>query len=851
MPRVYAFRVTPSLPARLLPLNELSLNLRWCWNHPAIELFRAIDPDLWEDAGHNPRLLLGRIDQKRLSDLSTDEVFLAQMDRASADLDDYLGGRGWFKTAHPEAQDLQVAYFSAEFGLAECIPNYAGGLGILAGDHLKSASDLGLPLTGVGLLYQGGYFHQYLNPDGWQQETYPINDFHTLPIQPSLDPAGRQLRVQVDFPGRRLAAQIWLAQVGRVPLYLLDTNVAENSPEDRKITGALYGGDRELRIQQEIVLGIGGLRALRALGIRPTVCHMNEGHSAFLGPERTRMIMEELHLPYHDARQVAAAGSVFTTHTPVPAGFDRFDPGLVEKYFREYCAGLGLSMDQFLAFGRQNAADRGEALNMAFVASRHSSYTNGVAKLHGLVTRKMAHGVWSSYPLEEVPIGSVTNGVHTRSWISREMSALLTRYLGPQWGERPADAALWQRIDRIPDQELWRVHEIRRERLVHYARARLASQIRHRGGSDSEIQAAGEALSPSALTIGFARRFATYKRATLLLRDIDRLKRILTDAKRPVQILLAGKAHPHDNEGKDLIRQIIRFARDPQVRSSVVFLEDYDISVARYLVQGVDVWLNTPRRPNEASGTSGMKLLANGGLNLSILDGWWDEAYDREVGWAIGNGEEYNDANYQDQVESEALYHLLENDVVPLFYQRDAADLPRGWLAKMKASMKKLAPVYSTNRMVAEYAERFYLPAAQRHLRLAGDLNRIRSLMDWRRRLHAHESEVHVTGVEIDGSRTEFHVGTRMAVRAQIFLGQLSPADVRVQAYYGPLSAEGQISGGTAVDLTLRESNGSNHVYATDIACDRSGSCGVSVRVVPHHEDALVPYEFSWVRWGE
>jgi starch phosphorylase len=851
MPRVYAYHVTPCLPPRLQALNKLSLNLRWSWDHPAIELFRTLDPDLWEETGHNPRLILGRIDQKRLVELSADEAFLAQMDRASADLDQYLAGAGWFAGAHPEAKDIRIAYFSAEFGLTECVPNYAGGLGILAGDHLKSASDLGLPLTGVGLLYQGGYFHQYLNADGWQQETYPINDFHNLPIQPVQDGPEKPLMVHIGFPGRRLAAQVWKAQVGRVPLYLLDTNVAENTEEDRKVTGALYGGDRELRIQQEIVLGIGGLLALQALGIRPTVCHMNEGHSAFLGPERTRMIMGELGLPYRDARQVAAAGNIFTTHTPVAAGFDRFDPALVDKYFREYCKGLGLSIDQFLAYGRQNPSDSGEPLNMAYMASRHSSYTNGVAKLHGKVTRKMAQPMWPGYPLDEVPIGSVTNGIHTRSWISMEMSALLDRYLGPRWGEKPLDTALWQRVDRIPDQELWRVHQIRRERLVQYARTRLAAQVRQRGGTDAEITEAAGVLAPDALTIGFARRFATYKRATLLLRDVERLKRILTDPKRPVQILFAGKAHPSDNEGKELIRQVIRFARDPQVRHNVVFLEDYDISVARYLVQGVDVWLNTPRRPNEASGTSGMKLLANGGLNLSILDGWWDEAYDRQVGWAIGSGEEYSNADYQDQVESAALYHILENDVVPLFYDCDAAEIPHGWLAKVKASMKRLSPIYSTNRMVAEYAERFYIPAASRHLRLATDKGRVQSVMDWRKRLHIHGPEVRITQVEVDGGASEFQVGSKVKVRARVSLGALAPGDVRVQAYYGLLNADKQIGHGEHVDLALGQSSGTDRVYEGEVECGQTGSCGFSVRVVPFHEDVLIPYELAWVQWAE
>ena len=851
MPRIYSYHVSPSLPARLQNLNELSLNLRWSWDHPTIELFRSLDRDLWEETGHNPRLMLGRTSQRRFAELETDEAFLAQMDRVWGSLDSYLGSVGWFARAHPEAVGLRVAYFSAEFGLTECVPNYAGGLGILAGDHLKSASDLGLPLVGVGLLYQGGYFRQYLNPDGWQQETYPINDFHTIPIMPATDSQGDALTVDIEFPGRTVFAQIWKVQVGRIPLYLLDTNIAPNSADDRRITAALYSGDRELRMQQEIVLGIGGFRALRVLGIRPTVCHMNEGHSAFLGLERTRALMEEFGLPYYNARQIGAAGNLFTTHTPVAAGFDRFDPGLVDKYFREYAGRLGLSLDTLLDGGRQNRADRGD-FNMAFLAARHSSYANGVSKLHGEVTQKMAQPVWHGYPLREVPIGYVTNGIHARSWISMEMNALLDRYLGPRWADEPANGKIWSRVDRIPDQELWRVHEIRRERLVHYSRARFASHVRNRGGTGADITLAQSVLSPDVLTFGFARRFATYKRATLLLRDVERLKRILTDKKRPVQILLAGKAHPHDTQGKDLIRQIIHFARDPDVRRHVVFLEDYDISVARYLVQGVDVWLNTPRRPNEASGTSGMKLLANGGLNLSVLDGWWAEGYDPEVGWAIGNGEEYSDENYQDQVESEALYNLIENDVVPLFYDRDDDGLPRKWIAKMKASMKKLSPFFNTNRMVAEYAERFYIPASTRHLKLATDRGtKAQDLVAWRRRIHDFGGQVRVTKVDAPPAQ-EVTVGFQMTVRAKVALGGLSPSDVLVQVYSGRVDpSSGEIVDGRAADMDLVESGGGEHVFQATIVCHESGSCGFGVRVVPHHPDAVLPYELPWVNWAE
>lgn len=851
MPKIYSYHVSPALPERLANLNELSLNLRWSWDHSTIELFRSLDRDLWEETNHNPRLMLGRTSQRRFAELAADEAFLAQMDRAWESLDNYMAGAGWFARDHPEALSLRVAYFSAEFGLTECVPNYAGGLGILAGDHLKSASDLGLPLVGVGLLYQGGYFRQYLNPDGWQQETYPINDFHALPLVTAKGVNEHPLTVDIDFPGRKLFAQIWKVQVGRVPLYLLDTNIPQNSPEDRRITGALYGGDRELRMQQEIVLGIGGFRALHVLGIHPTVCHMNEGHSAFLGLERTRYVMEEFSLPYYEARQIAAAGNLFTTHTPVPAGFDRFDPDLVEKYFREYAARLGLTFEVFLGIGRMNRDDQGE-FNMAYVASRLSSFANGVSRLHGEVSRKMAQRFWSGYPLREVPIAHVTNGIHAHSWVSMEMNSLLNRYLGPRWAEEPANGKIWSRVDRIPDQELWRVHEIRRERLVHYARARLANCVKNRGGTGADITVAQSALSPDALTLGFARRFATYKRATLLLRDPERLKRILTGKNRPVQILLAGKAHPHDTQGKDLIRQIIHFARDTELRRHIVFLEDYDISVARYLVQGVDVWLNTPRRPNEASGTSGMKLLPNGGLNLSILDGWWDEGYEPEVGWAIGNGEEYADENYQDQVESEALYHLLENDIVPLFYERDLDGLPRGWIAKMKASMKKLSPVFNTNRMVAEYAERFYIPASSRHLRLAGDKGALsRELVGWRRRIHDSGRRVKVVSIDAPAVQN-VSVGHQMKVTARVFLDGLSPRDVLVQVFSGRLEpSTGEIIDGRAFDMDLVESAGTEHVFQSTVICYESGTSGFSVRVVPHHAEAVLPYELPFIVWAE
>jgi len=851
MPSLFPYRVLPAIPSTLGPLSELTMNLRWSWDHDTISLFRRMDRDAWERSGHNPRLMLGNMDQGRLEELEIDEAFLAHMRRAYASLQEYLQAPGWLARRHPNAGEIRIAYFSAEFGLTECIPNYAGGLGILAGDHLKSASDLGLPLVGVGLLYQTGYFQQYLNADGWQQETYPLNDFYNLPLEPVNGADGAPLAILLDFPGREVKVHVWVARIGRIPLYLLDTNVDVNTPRDRGITGALYGGDNETRIEQEIVLGIGGLRALTALGLDPTVCHMNEGHSAFLGVERARLFMEANKVDYHVARQATAAGNVFTTHTPVEAGFDRFDAGLVQRYLGDYSGRLGLNFDQFMALGRNNGADHGEPLNMAVLAARHSSCCNGVSKLHAEVTRRMARNTWRGFPDSEIPIGYVTNGVHTRSWISQEMSGLLDRYIGPRWAEDPTDMAVWNRVHDIPDEELWSVRQRRRERLISWARQRLSVQLRARGASEQEATRAQSVLNAETLTIGFARRFATYKRATLILRDPARLKRLLNDPNRPVQIVVAGKAHPADHDGKEIIRQLLQFIRDAEVRRRVVFIENYDMSVARYLVQGVDLWLNTPRRPMEASGTSGMKLLANGGLNCSILDGWWAEAYDQEVGWAIGKGEEYTDFDYQDRVESEMLYHVLENDVVPLFYERDSEDVPRRWIARMKFSMAMLSPLFNTNRMVAQYAERFYLPSAKRHTELAAEhAARARGLMEWRWRVRGNWPQVNVQRI-LPAMPKDLAVGGSMEVTAEVKLGALTPSDVHVELYYGHMDPAGGIP---IANKTLMDPDGNRgdvYTYTGRVACADSGQCGFTVRVLPWHADAVLPYEVPLIAWAD
>ena len=576
----------------------------------------------------------------------------------------------WWDKKYGQERPI-IAYFSAEYGLAECLPIYSGGLGVLSGDHLKTASDLGIPLIGVGLLYQQGYFRQYLTPDGWQQERYPANDFYNLPLHPVLTAGGQPLYVELRLAGARLKIKVWKLQVGRVPLYLMDTNIPENPRELQDITDQLYGGDRETRIRQELVLGRGGVHALLAMGIRPTVYHMNEGHSAFLALERVHTYMQEAGVSFREALEAVRAGSVFTTHTPVLAGFDLFAPELMEKYFGDYLQEARISRDELLALGRANASDPREAFNMAVLALRTSAYTNGVSKLHGQVSRGLFQKYYPQVPEQEVPITSITNGIHLRSWISNEMATLYDRYLGPEWWSRPAEAWIWERVADIPDEELWATHERRRQRMIAIIRRRLYAQLERRGAPPAELRKARGVLDTDALTIGFARRFATYKRATLLLADLERLMKILLNSSMPVQFVFAGKAHPRDAEGKEFIKNLVAACQQEELRRHMVFLEDYDIQLARYLVHGVDIWLNNPRRPLEASGTSGMKVLANGGLNLSILDGWWAEGYRPEAGWAIGAGEEYQDTGHQDYVESNALYNMLESEVVPLFYQRD------------------------------------------------------------------------------------------------------------------------------------------------------------------------------------
>ncbi|WP_071517369.1 alpha-glucan family phosphorylase [Geitlerinema sp. PCC 9228] len=851
MQPIRTFNVSPSLPPQLEKLRKLAYNLHWDWNVETKDLFRRLDRDLWESSRHNPVLMLGTISQERLKEVAEDEGFLAQMERAESQLDDYLRDRRWYrKNRSNPPQSECYAYFSAEFGLTDCMPIYSGGLGVLAGDHLKSASDLGLPLVGVGLLYQEGYFAQYLNADGWQQERYPINDFYNMPLHLERDAEGNELRITVDYPGRQVYARIWRCQVGTVPLYLLDTNIEPNNPYDHDITDELYGGDLDIRIHQEIMLGIGGVRALKVLGYEPSVYHMNEGHSAFLTLERIRCLMQEDGLSFSEAQEVVIASSLFTTHTPVPAGFDMFPPDKVTYYLGHYANIFGMSAEEFLSLGRENPGDLEAPFNMAILAIKMASFINGVSKLHGKVSQEIFKGLWHNLPVQEVPVTSITNGVHARSCVAQPVQELYDRYLGPKWSSAPSDHPLWERIDSIPDDELWRLHERCRSELVVFAREQLQQWMQDIGASPWEIAKAQDVLDPGYLTIGFARRFATYKRATLFLWDLERIKHIMRDKK--VQFVIAGKAHPKDVPGKEMIRDIIHFIREHGMHDHVVFIPDYDIHVCRKMLCGCDVWLNNPRRPREASGTSGMKAAMNGLQNLSILDGWWNEADYVRTGWPIGNGEVYEDREYQDRVEANALYDLLEQEVAPLFYEhRDEEDVPRRWVKKMKDAIRLNTPRFNTARMVREYAFHYFEASDRYHALTKDKCQPAKELASWKHHLFEHWYEMKIRDIDISAP-ADIQVNENVAVKALIDLGQLNPQDVQVQLYVGSVNEDGEITDGTPMGMQYQGQNPDNiSIYTGNISYDSSGLQGFSLRVLPQHDNLSNVYEPRLILWAE
>lgn len=837
-----SFTVRAKLPEPLAPLHELAMNLRWSWDGRTRDLFRWVDPATWEVTGHDPVRLLGLVRRERLDSLAGDPAFMSYLGEVHADLQRYVKAPLWFQN---RTSDLRaVAYFSPEFGIAEALPQYSGGLGVLAGDHLKAASGLGVPLVGVGLFYRQGYFRQELNADGWQQERYPILDPHAMAVT-----LVEGARIEVHLAGVPLHAQIWRADVGRVRLYLLDADIDDNAEEGRLVTDRLYGGGTEHRIRQEILLGVGGVRALDAVGEETQVFHTNEGHAGFLGLERIRRLMTGEKLTFAEAVEAVRSGTIFTTHTPVPAGIDRFPRELMERYFKPWADEVGVTFDELMALGHLPGEPRDQPFNMAVMGLRLAGMSNGVSKLHGGVSRSMFSALWPEVPAEEGPIGSVTNGVHPYTWVSDEMDDLLSRYVIPDWAQ--AEETDWQRLENARDDELWRVREQGRERLVAFVRQRMKASLKAHGVSESDTAWTDEVLDPRILTIGFARRFAAYKRATLLLSQPDRLKALLLSPDRPLQLVFAGKAHPADDIGKEMIRQIVQFSSDPAVRHRIVFVEDYDIEVARTLYQGCDVWLNNPRRPQEACGTSGEKAALNGALNCSILDGWWDEMFDGENGWAISSAESIEDLARRDEVEANSLYEILEHQVVPTFYERVEGPVPRRWVRRVKASLVSLGPRVVASRMVRDYVHDMYEPVARRADALvAGGHARARALAAWKARVQAGWDDVRVVDVSTDSALAD--LGVERSVDAVVALGSLTGDDVQVQLVHGPVGPSDEIAHAHLLAMRLVELDDTpgHYRYSGNFTCEHAGRYGVNVRVVPAHPDLADPAEMGCIAWA-
>ncbi len=833
------FTVRAALPSELQPLADLVMNLRWSWHPESLDLFAAVDSEVWEGCGNDPVGLLGQVSSERMSALARDRRFLRRLKDAADDLDDYMTSPRWYQSL-PDAP-AAIAYFSPEFGITQSLPQYSGGLGILAGDHLKSASDLGVPIVGVGLLYRRGYFNQSLSPEGWQLERYPPIDPNGLPLTLLRGTDGNAVTVSVRLPGgRTLAAQIWRAQVGRVPLLLLDSDIEDNAPAEREVTDRLYGGGSDHRLLQEMLLGIGGVRALRIYSeltgaAKPEVYHTNEGHAGFQGVERIQEYITG-GLGFDEALEAARAGTVFTTHTPVPAGIDRFPRDLIGRYFGADNACAGVPVERILALGAEDYAEGDPSMfNMAVMGLRLAGRANGVSRLHGEVSREMFSGLWPGFDTSEVPISSITNGVHAPTWVARELMDIAAREVGTDLVE---EARGWEEIRKVSDDELWATRRVLRDRLVREVRRRLKESWVVRGTPEAELAWTDKAFDPDILTIGFARRVPSYKRLTLMLRDPVRLKALLLDPERPVQLVIAGKAHPADDGGKALVQQIVRFADDPEVRHRITFLPDYDMGMAAYLTSGTDVWLNNPLRPLEACGTSGMKATLNGGLNLSVRDGWWDEMCDGENGWSIPTADGVASPDRRDELEARALYDLIENNVAARFYDRDRADLPRRWIEMVRHTLISLGPQVLASRMVRDYVVELYVPAAQAAHRMTDrSFDGARRLAEWKARIVPGWRAVAVEHVESGGIGDTPALDTSLAVRALVSLGELSPDDVDVQVAYGRVNEIDSLVAPTVASLAIGEKHDDGRYrYDGDVPLTRTGPFGYTVRIVPRHD---------------
>ena len=846
--------VNPQLPKRIGRITEIANNLWWSWNTEFLRLFKKIDKDLWEKCDKNPVKFLKSVDQEKLEDASKDLSFVREYDKIVENFDNYMNSRDtWFSRKYPDNRNDLIAYFSAEYGLDQTIAIYSGGLGILSGDHLKSASDLGIPLVAVGLLYKNGYFHQVIDAYGNQRPEYKDIDLYDLPITPVKDIDGNDLIIYIKFPKRRIYLKTWEVNVGRVKLYLLDSDIDINNIEDRDTTARLYGGDQEMRIRQEIILGMGGVNVLKRLGLRPTVYHMNEGHSAFLNLEIIKNIIKEKQVSFEVAKDIASSKTVFTTHTPVPAGNDIFPLGLVEKYFKDFWPRLGLTREEFLKLGMKPCEGLEPGFNMGILALKIAGKKNGVSKLHGEVSRELFSEVWPHIPAKESPITYVTNGIHTCTWLAPRLKELYNKYLMPYWQDNIHDDSTWERIKAIPDDKLWKVHTDRKIKLLALVKENVTNRLRREGVGYDEINEIVSKLNPDALTIGFARRFATYKRATLIFKDIERITQILNDENRPVQLIFAGKAHPADKEGQDLVRYIHEISMKPQFKGKIFLLENYSIEISRYLVSGVDVWLNNPRRPMEASGTSGQKASVNGVVNFSVLDGWWAEGYNQRNGWTIGTNAEYSSYEEQDKADSESMYYTLENKIIPTYYDKDRNGISKRWMEIMKESIISTGGKYSTARMLVDYTEQLYMPLCNLTKKYYTDLNNVTEFNSWKQDMYSNWKDIQIEQLDDNADNITVDAGSQIEVRAVVTLPNIKPEYIRTEVYYGKFLDDGTVEDVKIIPMKLEraEEDIKKYYYVAKIDLVSGGNYGYTFRVMPQNEMILDSANLDLIKWIE
>lgn len=843
--------VNPQLPKEISKLSEIANNLWWSWNTDYLKLLKQIDRDLWENVGKNPVKFLKLVSQERLEKASQNQEFLKHYNIVANNFENYMNSKNtWFSKNYPKNENDLIAYFSAEYGLDETIPIYSGGLGILSGDHLKSASDLGLPFVAVGMLYKEGYFIQKLSKYGEQENNYVKADLNNLPIEAVKDSEGKDLKITVDYPERKLYLKVWKINVGRIKLYLMDSDIDENSEEDKKVTLQLYGGDQDMRIKQEIVLGMGGVKLLKTLGLNPTVYHMNEGHSSFLTLELIKDLMEEKKISFEMAKDITTSKTVFTTHTPVPAGNDIFPLDLVEKYFKEFWPKIGLSREEFLKLGMKPTEKLDNGFNMGILALKNAGKKNGVSKLHGAVSRELFGEVWPNIAANESPIGYVTNGIHTCSWLAQNLKELYNEYLIPYWQDNMQKDDVWKQIKDIPNEKLWNEHQARKMKMLKMVKENTTERLKRVGIPYEEIKEITSKINPNALTIGFARRFATYKRATLIFKDLERITQILNDSERPIQLIFAGKAHPLDKVGQDLIKYINELAMKPQFKGKIFVLENYNIGMSRYLISGCDVWLNNPRRPMEASGTSGQKASVNGVINFSVLDGWWAEGYDQTNGWTIGTNAEFTSYEEQDLADSESLYNTLENKIIPLYYENREENIPNNWVEIMKNSIITTGGKYSTQRMVIDYTNKMYIPLCNLYNTYYSNLESVAEYSQWKSELNNSWNDIEIKQLN-NLSDISMDAGNKINVECEVKLPNIKVENIEAQVYYGKIAENGMVDNIEIIPMKLKAKNETKKVYTFEakIELTTGGDYGYTFRVMPKHEMLLESSDLNLIKW--